>query len=46
VMELQPGPGVPGLEAALEAVLASRQPEGEGAPVTAPPGGSTGDVDP
>jgi hypothetical protein len=46
VLELQPGPGVPGLEAALEAVLASLQPEGEGAPVTAPPGGSTGDVDP
>jgi hypothetical protein len=46
VLELRPGPGVPGLEAALEAVLRSLQAADEGAPVTEPPGGSAGDVDP
>lgn len=46
VLELRPGPGVPGLELALEVVLRSLQAEEDGAPATRPPGGSTGDAGP
>ncbi|MFU8840213.1 MAG: hypothetical protein ACNA8R_05775, partial [Nitriliruptoraceae bacterium] len=46
VLELRPGPGVPGLEVALEAVLRSLRAEEDGGAATAPPGGSTGDAAP
>jgi hypothetical protein len=45
VLELQPNPSVPGLEAALEDVLLDLVAPGDGQPPTAPSGGATGDGD-